>query len=94
MRAVPFMRAHRRNISSTSCRDIETWSCRLCWGGENREREREREGELRPKRTFGRGCGMKESWRRRENDREGSLEHRVYRVVEKSGGKRESRKLK
>lgn len=42
MRAVPFMRAHRRNISSTSCRDIETWSCRLCWGGENRERERER----------------------------------------------------
>ena len=59
-----------------------------------REREREREGELRPKRTFGRGCGMKESWRRRENDREGSLEHRVYRVVEKSGGKHESRKLK
>lgn len=85
------MRAHRGILVLQVAAILKRGAGVYAKGGERRERE------LRPKRTFGRGCEMKESrggWGfLGGNDREGSLECGAV-VVEKSGGKRESRKLK
>lgn len=64
------------------------------------QKEGRGERELRPKRTFGRGCEMKESRggvgvsRRKRSRRKSRVWSGGGRAVEKSGGKRESRKLK
>lgn len=55
MRALPFMRAHRGILVLQVAAILKRGAGVYAKGGERRERE------LRPKRTFGRGCEMKES---------------------------------